>query len=909
MKKTLLLLAVSMLLVQALPAQWIVNRFESSVKDSMWATYVTAGATKQYQYMSDTLAGVEGTHALNVSYRVHTTQSWGGFNQINFYLPSSKDTTYYAKHNRNIYKDSVYMNFSGAKYISIWFNNLEKASVPGGMLQFRLELFEAGGKADYWNDQSQHEEWYSQSANVFDTTPGWRQLIIPLVDRGTGPAPNDQGFSNPQWSGTLNNGTFDMDKIIGYSLVWTANLIGGSGIDSATVKGRIMFDKLQLLGDNYKPIYTFNNFTADTANFTKNIGFWGAQGGIKFAEEKVDTLISPSALSVAYKVNISESWGGYANFLYNYPAGSFMQDLSGNNFLLFYVKVLDPLKSSSGIIQNVMSMRLSLREGAIGDASGTGDEWYSRARVILDSNAVGLGWQMVQFPLKMMPGSWGEFAAAPYAGFYAVNGSDGVMNLNKIKALKIEFSASKDAGEPNAADLIHSGRILISTLVPAGTHSTDTTAPAMVTGVMATPGSFTNLVTWTDVPSEPSSKYDAYFSESTFTKVTDKGVENLPPFGVPLGTQLLNHPLRAPLTDQNITYYYGVTATDAVGNTNKPAVIGPVTNKAQGVPIIALAPPTNITIDGITSDWTASTITPFILNPFRTIKQGHFAPNGACKDSLDLSVKAYLAIDSKNLYVLFDVTDDTVSVDTNANSWEQDAPDMFIGLYDWRGPKHGGYARGATPDYHLRFSQNKILVDNLSSAIVLLPSAGSYVWRKKTSGGYVVEAKIPFARFKEISPSDSLFVPKEGMRLPLDFEINDRDGLVGRDCMLCYSYLNDDNSYQDMWRWVHTWVGTKWVTGVEDKSAGVVEAYALSQNYPNPFNPTTNINYQIPHAGLVTMKMFDILGREVMTVVNGMQEAGKHIVQIDGSRLSSGMYFYRLESGSFTSVKKMMLLK
>jgi hypothetical protein len=97
--------------------------------------------------------------------------------------------------------------------------------------------------------------------------------------------------------------------------------------------------------------------------------------------------------------------------------------------------------------------------------------------------------------------------------------------------------------------------------------------------------------------------------------------------------------------------------------------------------------------------------------------------------------------------------------------------------------------------------------------------------------------------------------------------------------------------------------------GVQDQPAGVVEAYALSQNYPNPFNPTTNINYQIPRAGLVTMKMFDVLGREVMTVVSGMQEAGKHTVQINASRLSSGMYFYRLESGSFTNVKKMMLLK
>lgn len=908
MKKTLLLLAVSLLLVQALPAQWIVNRFDTSVKDSMWTITKNSAAKKWYLRMSDTTAFFEGSKALRTVWKVDDADSYGGNDGFEFKKPRAKDSSFFAKNNRWLYKDSTYFNFSGAKYISLWFNNVTKSSVGGGAVQMRLKLHEAGGNSTYWGGGvSDVEDWYSQSANVFDTTPGWKQLVIPLKDNGTG-APNDQGFTFPGWSGTANNSTLDLDKIIGYTIEWTCNKLGGAGADSGTANGEILWDKLQLLGDNYAPVYTFNNFTADTANFTKTIGF-NDGGGMKFAEEKVDTLISPSAMSVAYTVNISQTWGGYANFLYNYPAGTFMQDLSANNFLLLYVKVIDPLTSSSGTIDNDMSLRISLREGALTDASGTGDEWYSRAQVKLDSSALKLGWQMVQFPLKALPGSWGEFSAAPYAGFYAVNGSDGVMNMNKIKQFKIEFSASRDATQPYSASLKHTGKVLLSDFVPVGTHSTDTTGPEMVTGVMATPASYNNIITWTDVPLEPSSKYDVYFSEALFTKTTDKGVENLPPFGQPLGTQLLNHPLRAPLTDQNITYYYGVTATDAVGNTNKPAVITPVTNKAQGVPIIALAPPTNITIDGITSDWTASTITPFVLNPFRTIKQGHFAPNGACKDSLDLSVKAYMAIDSKNLYVLFDVTDDTVSVDTNANSWEQDAPDMFIGLYDWRGPKHGGYARGATPDYHLRFSQNKILVDNLSSATLLLPSTGSYVWRKKTSGGYVVEAKIPFARFKEISAADSLFVPKEGMRLPLDFEINDRDGLVGRDCMLCYSYLNDDNSYQDMWRWVHTWVGAKWVTGVQDQSAGVVEAYALSQNYPNPFNPTTNINYQLPHAGLVTMKMFDVLGREVMTVVNGLMEAGKHTVQIDGSRLSSGMYFYRLESGSFTSVKKMMLLK
>jgi hypothetical protein len=83
----------------------------------------------------------------------------------------------------------------------------------------------------------------------------------------------------------------------------------------------------------------------------------------------------------------------------------------------------------------------------------------------------------------------------------------------------------------------------------------------------------------------------------------------------------------------------------------------------------------------------------------------------------------------------------------------------------------------------------------------------------------------------------------------------------------------------------------------------------LEQNYPNPFNPSTTINYRLAQAGHVTLTVFDILGREVMKLVNGVEDAGSHTVQLNGTRLASGVYMYKIESGSFTSVKKMMFLK
>ena len=98
------------------------------------------------------------------------------------------------------------------------------------------------------------------------------------------------------------------------------------------------------------------------------------------------------------------------------------------------------------------------------------------------------------------------------------------------------------------------------------------------------------------------------------------------------------------------------------------------------------------------------------------------------------------------------------------------------------------------------------------------------------------------------------------------------------------------------------------ITGVVNNSE-VPKAYSLSQNYPNPFNPVTKISYEIPKSGLVTLKVYDILGKEIATLVNEVKNPGSFVVDFNGTSLSSGMYFYRLESGGFVSTKKMMLIK
>jgi hypothetical protein len=88
-----------------------------------------------------------------------------------------------------------------------------------------------------------------------------------------------------------------------------------------------------------------------------------------------------------------------------------------------------------------------------------------------------------------------------------------------------------------------------------------------------------------------------------------------------------------------------------------------------------------------------------------------------------------------------------------------------------------------------------------------------------------------------------------------------------------------------------------------------LNAFDLYQNYPNPFNPITNIQYCIGSPGLVRLKIYDILGKEVAILVNEEKPAGRYSIEFNGSSLASGVYFYKLETGEFIQVKKMLLLK
>ncbi len=114
----------------------------------------------------------------------------------------------------------------------------------------------------------------------------------------------------------------------------------------------------------------------------------------------------------------------------------------------------------------------------------------------------------------------------------------------------------------------------------------------------------------------------------------------------------------------------------------------------------------------------------------------------------------------------------------------------------------------------------------------------------------------------------------------------------------------DGSNWVNVQKWTYTYI----LTGIEQLTDGI-KTYSLSNNYPNPFNPSTTISYSVPEIEFVTLKVYDVLGSEVATLVNEEKPVGSYEVEFEAADLPSGIYFYRLQAGSFVESKKMVLMK
>ena len=260
-----------------------------------------------------------------------------------------------------------------------------------------------------------------------------------------------------------------------------------------------------------------------------------------------------------------------------------------------------------------------------------------------------------------------------------------------------------------------------------------------------------------------------------------------------------------------------------------------------------------------------------------------------------------------------DVIDDVYSFVEGGNWYEDDGMELYIGLYN-QTTVHAAFKRGAEPDYSFYTLTSGFMWGNGSGGdFALYPNntPTNYAFVSFGAADYAIEFKIPLdSLVTHGSVGDTRFQPLNGMRIPIEFMFHDSDVANARAGVLSFSTLNADNAWTSPANWAFTWIGDQEeVTGVAIKDATTVETYALSQNYPNPFNPTTTISYTLPRAGKVAIEVYNMIGQKVATLVNANQTAGIHTVDFDGANLTSGIYFYRLTAGDFTTMRKMVLMK
>ena len=347
------------------------------------------------------------------------------------------------------------------------------------------------------------------------------------------------------------------------------------------------------------------------------------------------------------------------------------------------------------------------------------------------------------------------------------------------------------------------GKVVYFTDFWTGNPLLDRVPPAAPRDVCISPDRYSNLIMWTDVPGETGECYNVYYSKDPITDVSKADVVKLK---IQENVQEVAHSLFAPATDQEVSYYYAITCTDASGNVSLPASLDLAVNVAKGVPIISLhGPGAHFVADGDLSDWAG--VVPFHRKPSNGSR--YVVSWGApFSNDADLTFDAYLAVDSAYFYVAFDVVDDIVSFAASGSS-DQDSPDFQIGLYNWHGAPHTTFKRGAQPDYLLRFAKRRALIDLVSGGDSLLVPGENYYWGKNPPTGYRIEARVPWTLLAE-KAGDSVFVPVEGYRIPIDIMVNDADASGVRESMLQLSPFSDGHSGADPSVWVYTWIGDTW---------------------------------------------------------------------------------------------------
>ncbi|HEY9167607.1 MAG TPA: T9SS type A sorting domain-containing protein [Candidatus Kryptonia bacterium] len=760
-----------------------------------------------------------------------------------------------------------YMDLSSSDTLRLWVK-VVKAPLHPEYMSFRIQIVDQ----DQASDPS--ETYIYQNDLLLDNTGSWVQLKVPLHEinsQGGTVVPADSGFVEAPygWGGfTWNNHKLDLANIIGWNIVMVTTTTvlnpnppaGYSNVplDSLEVK----FAGFDRTGNKPVPFVVFNGI-ATPANLS--IFTWG--NASVATETKNGPFPNTNSLHWVMGDQWSNGWNGWG---YN-VAPAF--NLSGGwpvDSLKFY------MKADTG----VDSMSVQFEDGS--------------AKVRADFNVI-------------QDGNWHQYVIALRDITWRQDTNPGDFNPANVAVWQIMSAQDGKAGKNVWMSDIWTG------------NPPHPVPPVAVTGLaVVTNSNYTNIISWNDVPNQTNETYNVYYSTTPITTV-DTSIVDVAATGIAHGTDSYTHLLMSPKTNQTVQYYYAVVCKSSDGLLgNVAASSTSYSNTAKGVPTIAplwkLSSPFNFVADGNLAEWKSAGITPFRLY----VSDGSGTPVSNSKISGDdvSSGDIYVAMDKTYLYVAGHINTNNIVFTASQSSWFNTSTDLFLGLYDYHGAPHSGLQGGPQPDYHFRFAEDRVIVDNNGTDSLVLPGT-NYYWAQRLVpdplDGYNFEVKVSWAdiahkRHGGYTGTDSVFLPLVGQRIPFDIELSSvSSGATQRDGQLDYSPIAQGNSYANVSLWSFTWVGDQMVVGV--KPNATPNTYELSQNYPNPFNPTTTIKYSLMRSGQVTLTVFNVLGEKVTTLVDRFQTAGSYTVTFDASKYASGIYFYEVKAGSFRSVKKMMMIK
>ncbi len=869
LKSIILVSFLIVLTTQTSNAQWVWFSNDTTGNINFWAQQWPQSPTAYVNVSNNHDDKVEGTGSLQVDYRIEAYDSWGG------YGVRVVDNQYLPKNTR--------LDLSSGKYLSFWYKvkTAAQKSEPGE-LNFEFKIQEKTGI-------NGRDLWLHGFGTMMETQGDWKQVKIPL----------EQSSWTLQFGD--DNKKFEPWAVSGFEIAFVyLPSAGGGPVNTPFATGTILLDKFQILGARYEPILSFDNQTDTTYDRSRKDAFWlledmswdsnAVKEYFNLTNETSDTAQGQGALKIDYGVVASQAWGGYAQIEHVFPTPVNLESFSA---LGFYFKNLIPSSFEGQTL-----MRVIVYEDTTA--------WVSVANLTFKEENK---WKLVLLKLQKSENvNWLELKPGD-EGFAKRDGNlNDEFNLTHINKIIFQVAVPRKDGEPFGPDFISKGEFLLDFLTPSGYKSTDKTGPAAPTDLFAFDDNYKNIISWKDVPGETGETYTVYYSRWPIIDTNNPFVYILAS-AVSRGVQEAKHYLNVPFVCKATEFYYAIRATDEIGNSGDLAgTKSPIVNGGKLVPTVSTLAPTDFMADGKFDDW--EKIKPWILKT--SDESGHKVGWTVHNGDNDLWYKTWLSIANDSLYVAYQVHDDFVFTDSTKATWNQDAADLYFSLYPYRGKDHRNYSRGVNPDYHFRFNKNAVIDEtkySIKPAVIQYPGT-NYIW-VDTDSGYVIEYRVSLSDIAALHSGDVTFQPDQGMQLALEIAVIDADAKQVLEGIITWSPQNEDRAYNDVTEWSYTWLlpPNYWLCGDVEENSLNPSDFTIDQNYPNPFNPETKISFNLKSATQVTIKVYNVLGAEITTLVDEFQTPGKHTLSFNAVNLASGVYFFRMTAGGVSTSRKMMLVK